>query len=67
LPNPYSAYEAQGEEGKDEGGDMWMKKHKPLTKLSENIVQNIKDIESEFKSRKKDKDKKEKKIDIKEF
>ena len=47
-----------------------MKKHKPLTKLSENIVQNIKNIENEVKGRShrgRSKDKDKSKVDIKDY
>jgi hypothetical protein len=33
--------------------DYMVKKHKPLTKLNDNIIQNIKNIESEVQSKKK--------------
>ena len=45
-----------------------MKKHKPLTKLNETIIQNIKNIENEVKGRSRDGHKRDKGgVDIKEY
>lgn len=44
------------EDSKTEYDQYQMKKHRPLAKLSENIVQNIRNIESEVKQRNQHKD-----------
>jgi hypothetical protein len=59
---------ADNQEEEDQTGGQ-LKKHKPLTKLSEQTVQNIKSIEAQVKGRSgpQDESARDKKPDIKEY